>query len=39
MTEQNDAGIRTLPPASLPSAIGTRPVDTAYPDPEELPPQ
>jgi hypothetical protein len=39
ITEQKDAGIRTLPPASLPMAMGTTPEDTAKADPHELPSQ
>mmetsp|Transcript_22421 Transcript_22421/g.37051 ORF Transcript_22421/g.37051 Transcript_22421/m.37051 type:complete len:201 (-) Transcript_22421:17-619(-) len=37
-TPQNDAGIRTLPPPSEPTPIGTRPAPTALPVPAELPP-
>ena len=33
------AGSRTEPPVSVPSAIGTIPLATAAPDPEDEPPQ
>ena len=35
---QNDDGMRTEPPPSLPSAIGHRPAATAAPDPALDPP-
>jgi hypothetical protein len=31
------AGLRTVPPVSLPSAIGNSPAETPAPDPEEEP--
>jgi hypothetical protein len=32
------AGLRTLPPVSLPNAIGNRPAATPAPEPEDEPP-
>lgn len=36
---QKDDGIRIEPPPSAPSAMGTRPAATAYPEPPDEPPQ
>lgn len=36
---QNDDGILIEPPPSAPSAIGTSPAPTAYPEPPDEPPQ
>ena len=35
---QAEAGLRTDPPVSVPSAIGKKPAATPAPDPEEEPP-
>ena len=38
MRPQKDAGPRTEPPVSLPSAISTRPAATAAAEPDDEPP-